>query len=70
MTATDTAVISQGGPWWVGWVEEMPGVNAQEQSRAELLASLRLVRREALELNRQEARQAAGPSYEELAFTL
>lgn len=70
MTATDTAVISQDAPWWVGWVEEMPGVNAQEQSRDELLASLRLVRREALELNCQEARQAAGPSYEELAFTL
>jgi hypothetical protein len=34
------------------------------------LASLRLVLREALEFNREEARQAAGPSYEELAFTL
>ena len=70
MTATYTAVISQDGPWWEGWVEEVPGVNAQEQSRDELLASLRLVLREALELNHEEARQAAGPSYEELAFTL
>ncbi len=70
MAATYTAVISQDGPWWVGWVEEVPGVNAQEQSRDELLTSLRLVLREALELNREEARQAAGPSYEELAFTL
>ncbi|MFT5340733.1 MAG: putative RNase H-like HicB family nuclease [Cyanobium sp.] len=70
MAATYTAVISQDGPWWVGWVEEVPGVNAQEQSRDELLASLRLVLREALELNREEARQAAGPGFEELAFTL
>lgn len=70
MVATYTAVISQDGPWWVGWVEEVPGVNAQEQSREELLTSLRLVLREALELNREEARQAAGPVYEELAFTL
>ena len=70
MAATYTAVISQDGPWWVGWVEEVPGVNAKEQSRDELLASLRLVLREALELNLEEARQAAGPGFEELAFTL
>ena len=37
MAPTYTAVISQDGPWWVGWVEEVPGVNAQEQSRDELL---------------------------------
>ena len=69
MTATYTAVISQDGPWWVGWVEEVPGVNAQEHSRDELLVSLRLVLREALEFNREEARQAAGPAYEEFALT-
>ena len=49
MAPTYTAVISQDGPWWVDWVEEVPGVNAQEQSRDELLASLRLVLREAME---------------------
>ncbi len=59
---TYTAVISQDGPWWVGWVEEVPGVNAQEESR-DLL-------REALDFNREKARRAAGPAYEELAFTL
>ncbi len=36
-----TAVIRQDGPWWIGWVEEVPGVNAQEQSREALLESLR-----------------------------
>ncbi len=70
MAATDTAVINQDGPWWVGWVEEVPGVNAQEVSHDALLASLRVVLREALEFNREEARQAPEPSYEELAFTL
>ena len=69
-TYTYTAVISQDGPWWLGWVEEVPGVNAQEQSREALLDSLRVVLREALELNRSEALEAAGPAYEELAFTL
>lgn len=67
---TFTAVIRQDGPWWIGWVEEVPGVNAQEASRDGLLASLRQVLREALALNRQEALEAAGPGSEELALTL
>lgn len=57
-------------PWWIGWVEEVPGVNAQEQSREALLASLREVLREALEFNRQDALEAAGPGAEELALLL
>ena len=44
-------------------------MNAQEQNREQLLESLRVVLREALELNREEARQAAGPAYEEFALT-
>lgn len=70
MSSTYTAVIRQDGPWWLGWVEEVPGVNAQERTRDELLASLRLVLREALEFNRLEALDAAGPGCEELALTL
>jgi predicted RNase H-like HicB family nuclease len=70
MTPTFTAVIRQDGPWWLGWVEEVPGVNAQEHTREELLASLRQVLREALEFNRLEALEAAGPGYEEHALPL
>ena len=69
ISPTYTAEFSQDGPWWVVWVEEVPGVNAQEQNREQLLESLRVVLREALELNREEARQAAGPAYEEFALT-
>jgi predicted RNase H-like HicB family nuclease len=65
-----TAVIRQDGPWWIGWVQEVPGVNAQEQSREALLESLREVLREALEFNRQDALEAAGPGAEELALLL
>ena len=64
------AVIRQDGPWWIGWVEEVPGVNAQEQSREALLESLREVLREALEFNRQDALEAADPGAEELALIL
>ena len=68
--STYTAVVNQDGDWWIGWVEEVPGVNAQEPSREELLASLKVVLQEALEMNRAEARAAAGSSFEELALAL
>ncbi len=50
-----TAVIKQSGDWWIGWIEEIPGVNYQEQTHDELLESLRLTLKEALEFNRQDA---------------
>jgi hypothetical protein len=57
VSQTYTAVIKQAGAWWIGWVQEMPGVNCQERTRAELLETLRITLAEALELNR--AREAA-----------
>jgi predicted RNase H-like HicB family nuclease len=60
-----TAILKQDGEWWIGWVEEVPGVNAQERSREELLRSLRQVLSEALEFNRKEARDAAESDFEE-----
>lgn len=60
-----TAVIKQDGEWWIGWIEEVPGVNCQEESKEELLKSLREVLSEALEFNRQEARLAAGEHFTE-----
>ena len=70
MASTFTAVIRQDGPWWIGWIEEVAGVNVQEHSREELLESLRQVLREALEFNRLDALEAAGPGSEELALSL
>lgn len=60
-----TAVVKQDGNWWIGWIEEVPGVNCQEASRDELLVSLKVTLEEMLELNRQEAIVAAGGSYQE-----
>lgn len=65
-----TAVLKQDAGWWIGWVEELPGVNAQEQTRDELLVSLRSALGEALDLNRAEAREAAGSGYEELKIAV
>ena len=48
MKDTYTAVIKRSGSWWIGWIEEVPGVNCQEASEAELLEMLRMTLREAL----------------------
>jgi len=65
MSQTYTAVVKQDGQWWIGWIEEVPGVNDQERSKEHLIETLRLTLREALEFNRREALDAAGESYEE-----
>jgi predicted RNase H-like HicB family nuclease len=36
------AVIKRSGDWWIGWLIDLPGVNAQEKTREELLESLRI----------------------------
>jgi predicted RNase H-like HicB family nuclease len=59
------AVVKQDGEWWIGWVEEVPGVNCQEATREELLESLRVTLNEALEFNREDARKMAGTNFEE-----
>lgn len=60
-----TAIVQRRGDWWIGWIAEIPGVNCQERSRDELLESLRVTLREALELNRQDAIASAGDDYQE-----
>ena len=70
MSATFTAIIKQSGEWWIGWIEEVPGVNAQEGTKEELLRSLKQILAEALELNRAEARQAAESNYTEELVTV
>ncbi len=61
-----TAVVKQDGGWWIGWIEEVPGINCQERTREALLDALRVTLGEALEMNRADAKAAAGKGYEEL----
>jgi predicted RNase H-like HicB family nuclease len=70
MKSKFTAVIKQDSGWWIGWIEEIPGVNAQERTKEALLASLREILREALEFNRAEARKAAEDNYVEELVTV
>jgi predicted RNase H-like HicB family nuclease len=70
MKETYTAIIKQRGQWWIGWIEEVPGVNCQEATREELLESLRVTLREAVAFNRQEALEAAGDGFVEEPIAL
>ena len=37
MKSVYTAIIQQSDSWWIGWVEEIAGVNSQGESREELI---------------------------------
>lgn len=43
-----TAVVKKEDGWWIGWLEEIPGVNGQGKTKREFLASLRSALKEAL----------------------
>jgi predicted RNase H-like HicB family nuclease len=70
MQQTYTAVVKHDAGVWIGWIEEVPGVNCQEATRDELLATLRITLTEAIEFNRAEARGAAGMGYEEFPIAV
>ena len=70
MSQTYKAVIKEDSGWWIGWIEEVPGVNCQERTKETLLESLAVTLREALELNRDDAIHAAGEGFEELHIAI
>ena len=70
MSPKYTAVIKKDGDWWVGWIEEIPGVNSQGETREELIENLRSALSEAIEMNRSEALAAANGPYEEASIEI
>ncbi len=42
------AIIKKSEGWWIGWLVDLPGVNAQEKTKAELLKSLKIGAQEML----------------------
>jgi len=60
-----TAVIKHETDWWYGWIEEVPGVNCQEKSHEELVETLRVTLKEALEFNKNDAISSAGKGFKE-----
>jgi hypothetical protein len=65
-----TALVKQDGDWWIGWIEEVPGVNCQEPSRDALLETLRITLQEALEANRADAPSAAAEHFEKVRIAI
>ena len=64
-----TAVVKQSENWWIGWIEEVPGVNCQEKTKEELMKNLSITLREAIELNREEVlRSASSKFFEEPVY--
>lgn len=55
MKAEFTAIIKKDDDWWLGWVGEIPGANAQERTKEELIESLREAVNDIFELRREEA---------------
>lgn len=69
MNSGYSAVVQHDGEWWIGWIQEVPGVNSQGKTREELLENLRDALEEAIEMNRAEARAAARGTYEEVGIS-
>jgi hypothetical protein len=65
MNRVYTAVTKQDNGWWIGWIQEVPGVNCQERTHDQLLETLKITLKEALEFNRQDALSAGGKDFHE-----
>lgn len=71
MEANYTAIVQQRDEWWIGWIEEIPGVNAQAATREELVGDLRFALQEALEMNRADAIAAVeGATFEKVTVSV
>ena len=70
MSQIYTAVIQKDEGWWIGWIQEIPGVNGQERTKGELLEALRITLLEMIEYNRKEAIKAAKFDHEEIIIQI
>jgi predicted RNase H-like HicB family nuclease len=68
MSKAYTAAVQQRGPWWIGCVEELSGVNSQGATREELLENLQSALQEALDMNKAEASASCQGAYEEVSI--
>ena len=70
MKQTYTAVIQKSDGWWIGWVQEIRGINCQERTKEELLDSLRSAVEDMLELNREVAISRAEGEYQTVSISV
>lgn len=67
---TYTAIVKQDSGYFYGWIEEVPGINCQEKTHTELISSLKICLKEALEFNKQDAISQARTNYTEELLTV
>jgi predicted RNase H-like HicB family nuclease len=65
-----TAIVKREGDWWIGWIEEIPGANAQERTKEELLNSLREAAQDILAIHRETALRQADKDFEEISLAI
>lgn len=70
MKAEFTAIVKKDGEWWVGWIEEIPGANAQERTKDELIISLKEAAKDVMDLHRQAAIRETEDDFEEIALVI
>ena len=70
MKQTYTAVIQKSDGWWIGWVQEIRGINCQERTKKELLDSLKSAVEDMLELNREVAISRAEGEYQTVSISV
>ena len=70
MRSLYSAIVKKEDGWWIGWVQEVRGVNCQGATREELLDNLRSALADILELNRADAIGAAEDDYEVIDLQL
>ena len=70
MSTEYTAIITKDVDWWIGWIEEIPGANAQERTKEELIISLKEAAKDIVDLRRQQARKEIKNDFEEIALAI
>ena len=65
-----TATIKKDGDWWIGWIEEIPGANAQERTKKELIISLKEAAKDIMELRHQSVTKHKSKDFERITLAL
>jgi predicted RNase H-like HicB family nuclease len=65
-----TAIIKKENDYWIGWIAEIPGVNCQELTKEELLESLKVTLKEAIEFNKLDSFNTAGSNFYEVKIAV
>lgn len=58
-------LIKKDKDWWIGWIEEVHGVNCEERTGRQLIETFGITLKEALDFNKWEALSVAGVDFQE-----